>query len=41
MTGAGRVTVGQLDDGAIWRLTFGGATGNILDAGAMDALRAG
>jgi len=33
------VTVTPLDDGAIWRVTFGGSKGNILDRALMAALR--
>jgi cyclohexa-1,5-dienecarbonyl-CoA hydratase len=32
------VTVTPLDEGAIWRVTFGGGKGNILDAATMAAL---
>jgi len=32
------VTVLRMDDGAYWRVTFGGAKGNILDAATMTAL---
>jgi cyclohexa-1,5-dienecarbonyl-CoA hydratase len=34
------VRVSPAADGAIWRVSFGGGAGNILDAAAMDALRA-
>jgi cyclohexa-1,5-dienecarbonyl-CoA hydratase len=34
------VRVSPAADGAIWRVSFGGGTGNILDGAAMDALRA-
>lgn len=33
------VTVTKLDEGAIWRVTFGRAKGNILDRAMMSALR--
>lgn len=32
------VTVQRMDDGAFWRVTFGGTKGNILDAATMAAL---
>lgn len=34
------VTVVPMDEGAVWRVTFGGAKGNVLDAATMAALRA-
>jgi cyclohexa-1,5-dienecarbonyl-CoA hydratase len=34
------VTVAVLDDGAFWRVTFGAATGNVIDRPMMAALRA-
>jgi cyclohexa-1,5-dienecarbonyl-CoA hydratase len=32
------IAVTRLDDGAIWRVTFGSGRGNILDGAALDAL---
>jgi cyclohexa-1,5-dienecarbonyl-CoA hydratase len=34
------VTVAVLDDGALWRVTFGASKGNVIDRATMTALRA-
>jgi cyclohexa-1,5-dienecarbonyl-CoA hydratase len=35
---ASPLTIGRMDDGAIWRVALGGSKGNVLDAVLMDAL---
>lgn len=37
---SGPVTVTRLDDGALWRVTFGASKGNVLDHETMEALAA-